>query len=235
MAGSAGGKTLLVALSHPDDEVGCAGTIAAHSARGDRVIMLFLTHGEMTESLGNLSADTVAQRRAEQAREAGAIVGAADVRLLDFPDTRVQFTPDASYRVAREIATIAPDAVITWGQAWQRGMRHPDHQATGDIVRAAITIARMRRAVQPIEPHRGDCPIFTLREAFSTLPEAAVDITPVQERALALASYYRSFVGWPDDAWLRERQRRAGEPYGVVAAELFDAWETAPGLLRALI
>lgn len=228
-------RTLLVALSHPDDEVGCAGTIAAHAAQGDRVVMLFLTHGEMTESLGPLAADEVARRRAVQAEEAAAILGVSEVRLLDFPDTRVAFTPEANYRVAREIAEIAPHAVITWGQAWQRGMRHPDHQATGDIVRAAVTIARMRRAVAPLEPHRGDCPIFTLREAFSTLPEAAVDITRTQERALELAAYYRGFVGWPDDAWLRERQRKAGEPYGVAAAEVFDAWETPPGLTQTLI
>lgn len=228
-------KTILVALSHPDDEVGCAGTIAAHAARGDRVVMLFLTHGEMTESLGVLPAAEIASRRAAQARAAGDIVGAADVRLLDFPDTRVHFTPEANHRVAREIADIAPDAVITWGQAWQRGMRHPDHQATGAIVRAAVTIARMRRAVHPLEPHRGDCPVFTLREAFSTLPEAAVDITAMQEPAFALAAYYRSFVGWPQEDWLRARHRAAGSPHGVAAAELFDAWETPPGLSTVLI
>ena len=44
------GKTLLVALAHPDDEIGCAGTIAAHSALGHRVVLLFLTRGEMTEA-----------------------------------------------------------------------------------------------------------------------------------------------------------------------------------------
>src|SRR5690606_10653536 len=96
--------------------------------------------------------------------------------------TRVHYTPDAAYRVAREIAEIRPDAVITWGQAWQRGMRHPDHQATGDIVRAALTIARMRRAVAPLEPHRGDCPVFTLREPHSTLPELAIDIAACRRR-----------------------------------------------------
>lgn len=227
-------KTLLVALSHPDDEVGCAGTIAAHAARGDRVVMLFLTHGEMTESLGEMPAGEVARRRAEHAREAGRIVGAAEVRLMDFPDTRVHYTPDAAYRVAREIADIRPDAVVTWGQAWQRGMRHPDHQATGDIVRAAITIARIRRAVAPLEPHRGASPVFTLREPHSTLPELAVDITKVQDRALALATYYRERVGWPDHEWLVARHRSAGRPHGVAAAELFDAWETEPGVAQAL-
>lgn len=228
-------KTVLVALSHPDDEVGCAGTIAAHAARGDRVVLLFLTHGEMTEALGPLPADEVARGRAAHAHAAGRIIGAAEVRLLDFADTRVQYTPDAAYRIAREIATIRPDAVVTWGQAWQRGMRHPDHQATGEIVRAAITIARMKRAVEPLPPHRDDCPVFTLREAHSTLPERAVDITAVQDQALALAAYYRERVGWPEQQWLVARQRAAGSRHGVAAAELFDAWETEPGLATSLI
>lgn len=228
-------KTLLVALSHPDDEVACAGTMAAHAARGDRVVLLFLTHGEMTESLGLLAADEIARIRAEHAREAARIIGAHDVQLLDFADTRVQYTPDASYRVAQAVAAIRPDAVITWGEAWQRGMRHPDHQATGDIVRAAITIARMKRAVAPLEPHRAECPVFTLRQGFSTLPESAVDITDIQDRALALAAFYRERVGWPQHDWLVERHRRAGAPYGVAAAELFDAWETEPRLGKVLV
>lgn len=228
-------KTLLVALSHPDDEVGCAGTIAAHAARGDRVVMLFLTRGEMTESLGDMPPEEIGRHRAAHAREAAEIIGAEEVRLLDFADTRVHYTPDAAYRVAREIAEVRPDAVLTWGQAWQRGMRHPDHQATGDIVRAAITIARMRRAVAPLEPHRGGCPVFTLREPHSTLPELAIDITGVQQRALELAAYYRERVGWPDQDWLVARQRAAGQSYGVQAAELFDAWETAGGMAAGLI
>src|SRR5690606_4477970 len=99
---------LLVALSHPDDEVGCAGTIAAHAARGDRVVMLFLTRGEMTESLGDLPPQEIGNRRASHAREAAEIVGAEEVRLLDFADTRVHYTPDAAYRVAREIADVRP-------------------------------------------------------------------------------------------------------------------------------
>jgi LmbE family N-acetylglucosaminyl deacetylase len=41
-------KTLLIALSHPDDEIGCAGTIAAHADAGWRAVRVFLTKGEMT-------------------------------------------------------------------------------------------------------------------------------------------------------------------------------------------
>ena len=218
-------RTLLVALSHPDDEVGCAGTVAAHRAAGDRVVLLWLTRGEMTEIFGDLPDDEVAERRMEHGRQAAAILD-AEPRFLAFPDTRVHHTPDASREVAAVIADVRPDAVITWGDAWVRGMRHPDHQATGRIVRDAITLARLRKVVD--RPHREPAPVFPMRGDHSTLPVAAVDVTPQLDKVLELAAFYRERVGWPDEAWLLQRLRKAGAAHGLDAAELFEAWETPP-------
>lgn len=220
--------TILVALTHPDDEVGCAGTVAAHRSAGDRVVLLWLTRGEMTEIYGRLSVDQVAAKRMEQGRRAAEILD-AEPRFLTFPDTRVEATPDAAREVARELAGIRPDAVVTWGDAWARGMRHPDHQATGRIVRDAITLARLGRVVTPREPHREPVPVFTLRGEHSTLPERTVDVSDHVTTILELAAFYRERVGWPEEAWLLERLRGAGRPHGFAAAERFDAWETPPG------
>ena len=227
-------RTLLVALAHPDDEVGCAGTIAAHRAAGDRVVMLFLTRGEMTESLGPIPTSEVASRRTEHAHEAGRILD-TEVRLMDFPDTRIEVTADGAYAVAREIADIRPDCVITWGDAWVRGPRHPDHQAAGQIVRNAVTIARIAKAVAPVPPHRGVAPIYTLRDPNSVLPEAAVDVTPHRAKIDEIAAFYRQFVRWPDPVWRENRLRTAGERHGVTYAELFDVWDGAPGVRGTLL
>ena len=227
-------STLLVALSHPDDEVGCAGTIATHAAAGDRVVLLWLTRGEMTEIYGDLDQTEVAERRQRHGQEAAEILG-AEARFLSFPDTRIQATPDAAREVATVIADVRPDAVVTWGDAWVRGMRHPDHQATGRIVRDAITLARLRRVVGPAEPHRDPAPLFTLRGQHSILPQTLVDVSSQLDRVLEVASYYRERVGWPEEEWLSDRLRRAGEPHGVAAAERFDAWETPPGLVARLV
>lgn len=227
-------KTLLVALSHPDDEVGCAGTMAVHASLGWRVVALFLTRGEMTEALGISDAGEVARMRIEHAHAAAALVG-AEAQFLDFPDTRIEVSPDASYRVAAEIARIQPDAVITWGDAWLRGPRHPDHQATGQIVRNAITLARIARVVAPHTPHRGAAPVFAIRDVHATLPEAAIDVTAQLPKLHALADYYRAAVGWPDRTWLEDRVGTAGQRYGVAAAEVFDAWETPAGLRPSLL
>jgi len=226
-------KTLLVALSHPDDEMRCAGTIAVHVARGHRVVLLFLTRGEMTEALGPLSAADVAEIRTGHAQEVGRLLG-AEVRLLDFPDTRIEVTAAASYRLASEIASIRPDAAITWGDAWRRGPRHPDHQATGQLVRNAITLARIARVVAPLPPHRLPVPVFTLREPHSQLPAAAVEVTAHRELLMQLAAFYRIGIGWPGEQWVDQHIRAAGKDWGVAAAEVFDAWESQGGLRQTL-
>jgi LmbE family N-acetylglucosaminyl deacetylase len=228
-------RTLLVALAHPDDEVGVSGAIAAQVAVGDRVVMLFLTPGEMTEALGPLPTADVARERTRHAHEAGEILGCAEVRVLDFRDTRVEVSADASYRVAREIADIRPDAVITWGDAWVRGPRHPDHQATGQIVRNAVTIARIAKAVAPVAPHRTIAPVYTLRDRNSVMPVAAIDVTPHRAKIHELAAYYRKYVNWPDPAWLDQRLNDAGAQHGVAAAELFDVWDGEAGVRATLI
>ena len=78
-------KTLLVGLAHPDDEVGVAGTILAQKARGDRVVVVWLTRGEMTEAFGPLPTHEVAARREEHGRRAGEILG-VETRFMDMPD-----------------------------------------------------------------------------------------------------------------------------------------------------
>ncbi len=222
-------RTLLVALSHPDDEVGCAGTIAAHRGLGDRVVLLWLTRGEMTEVYGDLDAQEVARLRVEHGRQAAEILGAEPL-FMEFPDTAVQATPAAARMVAPVLARVQPDAILTWGDAWARGMRHPDHQATGQIVRDAVTLARLRRVVAPLPPHRDAATVFAFRGAHSTLPERAVDVTPHLETVLALGRFYQERVGWPEEEWLLNRLRTAGEAHGREVVELFDAWETPGGL-----
>ncbi len=227
-------RVLLVGLAHPDDEVGCAGTIAAHVARGDRVVLVWLTRGSMTEALGALTAEEVARQREEHARTVAGLLG-CEPRFLDFEDLWVEATPATAHRVAPVIAELQPDALITWGDAWRRGPRHPDHQATGKIFRDAITIARMARAVAPVPAHRKPCPVFTIREPHSTLPQVAIDVAPFMEQVRAVGAFYYERVGWPRADWLEQRLARMGNPFGVPAAEAFDAWDTAGGLFSTLV
>lgn len=227
-------RTLLVALAHPDDELGAAGTILAQRARGDRVVLLWLTRGEMTEALGPVPEEEIIERRREMGRRAGEILD-AETRFLDFPDTAVHATPAAARRVAEVVADVEPDGVVTFGRAWVRGFRHPDHRATGRIVRDAVTLARIRRVVEPLEPHRDFVPVFTYRDVHSRLPPAAVDVEPHMDRILELARLYSEGIGFGDPAWVKSRLRALGERHGLAYAEEFEAWETEPGTADALL
>jgi LmbE family N-acetylglucosaminyl deacetylase len=227
-------QTLLVGLAHPDDEVGAAGTILAQRARGDRVVVVWLTRGQMTEAFGPVSADEVSAIREEHGRMAGEILG-CETRFMDFEDTRLEASPATAAAVARLVAEVKPDAVLTWGDAWARGMRHPDHQASGKIFRDAITLARIAKVVAPAAPHREFVPVFTYRGAFSPMPAVVVDVEPHVERIRELARFYYERIGFGDPAWLERRLREAGAPYGLRMAEVFDAWETEGGIVRSLL
>jgi N-acetylglucosamine malate deacetylase 1 len=225
--------TLLVGLAHPDDEVGVAGTIAAHRAAGGRVVIVWLTRGEKTEAFGPIPETEVAERRMEQGRRAGQILG-AETRFLDFTDTALVVTPDAAAQVARVIAEVRPDALLTWGEGWVRGIRHPDHQACGKIFRDAITLARIAKVVAPGEPHRAAVPVYTFRDIHSTLPTVAVDVGPHLDTVVELGRFYQQSIGFGDEQWLQRRLAQTGATYGIDYAEEWDTWETEPGVVASL-
>lgn len=198
------------------------------------MVILWLSRGEMTEAFGPVAPEKVARRRERLGHEAGEMLD-VETRFLDFPDTRIDATPDAATRVARVVAEIGPDAVLTWGEAWVRGPRHPDHQATGRIARDAITLARIAKVVDPEDPHRAPCPFFTYRGLHSRLPKVTVDVEEQAERIFELAAFYREAIGFGDREWLDARLRAAGESEGLRYAEAFDAWETGGGLVETLL
>ena len=227
-------QTLLVGLAHPDDEVGAAGTICAQVARGDRVVVVWLTRGEMTEAFGPVSMEEVSRIREEHGRAAGELLG-CETRFLDFRDTELEANVESARRVARLITEVKPDGVLTWGDAWGRGMRHPDHQAAGKIFRDAITLARLAKVVAPEPPHRAPAPVFTIRGAYSQMPNVVVDVEPWLDRIHALARFYYERIGFGNAEWIDRRLRAAAEPHGLRYAEAFDAWETPGGVVESLL
>jgi len=227
-------QTLLVVLAHPDDEVGAVAAMLAQRARGDRVVLCWLTRGEMTEAFGAVSQEEVIQRRTETGQMAGEILD-IETRFLDFPDTAVEASRSSALRVAELITEVRPTGVLTFGNAWRRGLRHPDHQATGKIVRDAITLARIQKCIAPALPHRQAAPVFTYRGIHSELPAVAIDAEPYMDKVLELGQLYFEALEFPHPEWLEERLRGIGDRWGLKYAEEFDTWETDPGLVQALL
>lgn len=227
-------RTLLVALAHPDDEVGMVAAMASQVARGDRVVLIWMTRGEATDAYGKLPIEEVAARRDALASRVGTLLG-IETRFLEFPDTAIKAGHESASQVARILTEIRPDGVLTWGDAWVRGMRHPDHQATGRIVRDAITLARIRRAVEPNPPHREAAPVFTYRGLHSTLPAVAIDAEPWLDLIFGVADIYHEELQFPDRRWLESRLQTIGARWGLRWAEEFDAWETEGGVVNSLL
>ena len=74
-------RRILVIAAHPDDELlGCGGTIALHTARGEHVTALIACEGE------SLRYGTGTVDMAAQTREACSTLGISDIRQLKFPD-----------------------------------------------------------------------------------------------------------------------------------------------------
>ena len=129
------GKTILVVAAHPDDEVlGCGASIAKWTSSGSIVHILIMAEG-------STSRDLVRNRKAKSnelllleksAHSAGNILGAASVKLLDFPDNRMDSLDrlDVIKAIEAEIERIKPDTVVTH----HCGDVNIDHRITHEAV-----------------------------------------------------------------------------------------------------
>jgi len=91
--------------------LGCGGTIARHSAAGDRVHILILGEGAASRGSGNRETET--QALIEAARAAAKVLGAQPPRLLGLPDNRLDTIPllDVIQAVEAIIREVRPSTV----------------------------------------------------------------------------------------------------------------------------
>lgn len=125
---------VMVIAPHPDDEsIGCGGAIKLHASRGDRVVVAFLTSGEL--GLKHLPRDEAWHVRETEARAAAAILGVAGVRFLHLPDWFVgEQIPAGADALRPLLRAEAPELIYAPHAAeW-----HPDHKAATPLLRAAL-------------------------------------------------------------------------------------------------
>jgi LmbE family N-acetylglucosaminyl deacetylase len=169
---------VLVIAPHPDDEsIGCGGTIALHTGRGDRVVVVFLTSGELgLKHLGREQAWRVREREAEEAAE---ILEIGSTVFLRRPDW---FLGEAIEETAVLLRTAmereSPRLVfLPHAREW-----HPDHRAALPIVALALN-----KALFP-------APTLLTYEVWTPLQEydRAEDITSMMRRKLHAVRCHRS-------------------------------------------
>jgi LmbE family N-acetylglucosaminyl deacetylase len=83
---------ILVVAAHPDDEVlGCGGTIAKHSQKGDSVHVIILAEGVTSRDTQRNPEERKSELSAlaKMADQASEILGATSLSLHNFPDNRM--------------------------------------------------------------------------------------------------------------------------------------------------
>ena len=124
---------VLVIAPHPDDEsLGCGGTLCKHAARGDRVVVVFVTSGEL--GLKQLSREKAWAIREREARRAASVLGVETVEFLRLPDWSLAGHVARAARMLRPILDREKPAriYVPHAREW-----HPDHRAAFRVLRSA--------------------------------------------------------------------------------------------------
>jgi N-acetylglucosamine malate deacetylase 1 len=128
---------ILVIAAHPDDaELSCSGTIAAHIAKGKKVGILDLTHGER----GTRGTPEI---RLEEGRLSSEILGLSSRENLGFKDVFFEDDEQHHLEIAKIIRKYRPEIVL----ANAVSDRHPDHGKGALVASKACFISGLRKVV----------------------------------------------------------------------------------------
>jgi LmbE family N-acetylglucosaminyl deacetylase len=212
-------KTIISLFAHPDDELGCIGTLANHAERGDRVILAWTTCGELTTHLKELSPEETKKERVRHGDEIVKIVGAEKAIFLDLGDGYIENTREQRIEVAKLYVEEKPDAVITWGYH----NNHSDHKNTALLALEAIKFARVNHLVGLEDNHRENVVLMQYFEKESADPVRYVDVTETIEQAKAAAQFYAEIYDWKEvEDWVIGRRRARGMESFCKYAEKFN-------------
>ncbi len=178
---------LLSIGAHPDDvEVGTGGVLIDLTKRGYKCGIVIMTQGEM-------GTGGTAEIRAQEVRDAAAILGVDIVATFDWGDTRLEDSYDKRLEVARVIRQTRPKIILAPYPHVGHGRRqsHPDHVASGVIAVNAANLAALRKIEIPGEPHLVTR-IFHYFLPPGVTPNFVVDITPHFDQWVAALSAHRS-------------------------------------------
>jgi LmbE family N-acetylglucosaminyl deacetylase len=142
------GDRLLVVFAHPDDaEINLGGLAAKYVASGGTVRFLSLTNGATGHH--EMGGRTLATRRRQEANEAAEVLG-VEYDIWDEHTGELRPSLHLRKRLIEEIRTFDPDLVITHST----DDYHPDHRATGELIRDAsyiVTVPNMCPLTPPLE------------------------------------------------------------------------------------
>ena len=221
-------ERVMVVVAHPDDaESWAGGTVAKLARRGKTISYVIVTNGDKGSADRSMSSEALARIRAEEQREAAAILGVRHVEFLGYPDGDVEDTRGLRLDITRELRRFRPELVILQNprRTYNVGASHRDHRIVASVALDCVYPLACSRLAFPellpdYEPHR-------VREIYLTQwddPQLVVDIsTTIELKAKAFACH-RSQIADPRAvaASVYERGAELGRRFGLAYAESFD-------------
>ena len=204
-------ECVLVIGAHPDDcEIGVAGTIAAYSQRGYRVVAVNL---RVPGSAGDGDGNGEKRRRQIEGEKAAALVGAESVTLNL---SRDEIHPGVKLvsKFDEFLADLQPSVVFTH---WH-GDSHPEHVATTKAVLAATRKNRCSVYMYEVTLPGGLTP-----EPF--IVQKLIDISDTIDAKMAALKCYDTQLEAYGETWLEAIKGRAafrGFQLGCRYAEAFQ-------------
>jgi bacillithiol biosynthesis deacetylase BshB1 len=167
--------------AHPDDvEWGAGGTVLKLQATGASFGIVDITRGEM-------GSRGTTEERDKEAGDAASWMGARFRENLGLPDCGVIDSVENRKKIASVIRRWRPKLVLA--PYWTD--RHPDHAATGHLVRNVAVYCALRKSDDPNPPHKPLAYLYYLLHHF-THPGMVVDISEVYHRKLELLRMHAS-------------------------------------------
>ena len=220
-------RKILVVAAHPDDEIlGCGGTMAMHSFKGDEVYVLILGEGVTSrdEKRDRERREKEIEDLKHQVEAANKIVGTKKTFLFDFPDNRFDSVPllDIIKVVEKVKNEVMPDIVYTH----HYGDLNIDHRLT---FQAVLTACRPLKGESVKEIYSFEVPSSTewaMGRDDYFIPNRFVDIKDTLERKIdAMRAYsgeVREFPHPRSEAAIEALARVRGISVGLDCAEAFE-------------
>lgn len=227
---------ILAIASHPDDvELSCSGTVASHVAKGYKVGILDLTHGEM----GTRGTPAI---RLEESARAAKILGLSARENLGFADVFFTESKENQIEIARIIRKYRPDIVL----ANAVEDRHPDHGKGGSIATKACFLSGLRQLRTQEEGVDQEAwrpkAVYHYIQNNYIEPDLVVDISEFWDTKIASIKAFKSqffdpesqepesFISRPGFLdFIEARSREMGHKISVRYGEGFTV-ERAPGI-----
>ena len=225
----------LVSFAHPDDEIGCAGTISSWVKQGTSVCYVLCTNGNKGTEDPDMTPSRLAEIRSKEQQDAAAVLGVADLVMLEYDDGELEDTQEFRGKLVKEIRRFRPEVVLTHAPITQLRHTHRDHRICGSVTLDAVfPYARDPWHFSEItrdgyEPHK----VKTVLLWGSDEPEIFVDIRDaIEQKVNAMLQHRSQFLDRPNrdpnrvpGDFIRDGARRMGERAGLDYAEGFKKLE----------